>query len=537
MNGSTESRQWTSHAVWLGLIAVLLMGTGLRLAFSLISHPHVDEYSSIWAALQTLQKGVPVLPSGFIYLQGLLFTYVDAVFIGALGVSEWTARLPNLLASVLTLPLVFVWGRRTFGSWAGLIATTLTALGPASIVWGGRARMYALQQMLLVWALYAFYVGYVETRRDGQRARWRWVFAISFVGAVLSQTVTVLVAPAIILSLFVWRRRWRDERAAWVPLILFACSLPLALALHRTGGPVSDAVGRAFLDPSLPWRLKPEYFFREFFWGWPTILCTGLFLLGFVLLGMNIRRQQDHVTTALLYLYVLVSLTVWPMIFLVGESWQRPRYLTMMQPVMGVLTAGVLWYAWTFVGRCRDNRCRTALATLVWAGTLVVFLPTAINTIGPAEPAYDDAFHYVQVHWQKGDAVIGPLPSIAGTYLGRCDGYALQNGYEEYLVWQNGRPVDRWTGAPLIDSIAAFEQQFNDDRRVWFVIDDLRWQQRYTPKFRDYITQHMSVAAQVPGVTVYLRSPARTRCLPSPEDPTAATGSTGSADAQKRRNL
>lgn len=507
MNSRAESHKWESRVVWVGLIVVLFIGTGLRLAFLLTSHPHVDEYSSIWAALQTLQKGVPALPSGFIYFQGLLFTYVEAAFVGALGVSEWTARLPSLIASILTLPLVFAWGRRTFGPWAGLMATTLTALGPASIIWGGRARMYALQQTLLILALYAFYVGYVEARRDGQRERalWRWIFAISFAGAVLSQTVTVLVAPAIILSLFVWRRWWRNERTAWFPLILFACSLVLALVVNRIGGPVSDTVGRAFLGPSLLWRLKPEYFFGQFFWSWPAILSTGLFLLGFVLLGMNIRRQQGHATMALLYLYVVVSLTLWPMIFLVGESWQRPRYLTMIQPVIDLLVAGVLWYAWTLVGRCRGARCRTALATLGWLGVLVAFLPTAINTIGLPEPAYDDAFHYVRAHWQEGDAVIGPLPSIAGTYLGRCDGYALQNGYEEYLVQRNGRPVDRWTGAPLIDSVAAFAQHFNDNRRVWFVIDDIRWQQRYTPEFRDYVTKNMLIVHQSPRVTVYQR--------------------------------
>ena len=505
MNGSAESRQWISRAVWLGLIAVLLMGTGLRLAFLLVSHPHVDEYSSIWAALQTLQKGVPVLPSGCPYLQGLLFTYIDAVFIRAFGVSEWAARLPSLLASVLTLPLVFVWGRRTFGPWAGLIATTLTALGPASIVWGGRARMYALQQMLLVWALYAFYIGYIEARQDTQSARWRWAFAISFAGAILSQTVTVLVAPAVVLSLFVWRRRWRGEPSAWWPLILFSSSLLLVLVLNRVAGPVSNTAGRAFLDPSLPWRLKPEYFFREFFWDWPTVLRTGLFLIGFVLLAANIRRQQDRATTALLCLYVLVSLTLLPMIFLVGERWQRPRYLTMLQPITDVLAAGVLWYVWTHVGRCRGVRCRTVLAVLVWLGTLAVFLPAAIGTIGPAEPAYDEAFHFIQAHWQEGDAVIGPLPAIAGTYLGRCDGYAVQSGHEDYLVWHNGQPLDGWTGAPLIDSVAAFEGQFDNDRRVWFVIDDIRWQQSYTPEFRDYITQHMPVVHQSPGVTAYQR--------------------------------
>jgi hypothetical protein len=139
----------------------------------------------------------------------------------------------------------------------------------------------------------------------------------------------------------------------------------------------------------------------------------------------------------------------------------------------------------------------------VWIGVAAAFAPAAFGTMGPAEPAYDQAFHYVREHWQEGDAVIGPLPSVAGTYLGRCDGYALQNGYEEYLVWKGSQAVDRWTGAPLIDSVAAFERQFNRGQRVWFVIDDTRWEGRYTPDFRDYVKQHALVMYQPFAVTVY----------------------------------
>ncbi len=79
--------------------------------------------------------------------------------------------------------------------------------------------MYALQELLVVLALYAFYRGYVEAPEagpvfvhytpDGSR-RWRWAFAATFIGAILAQTVTVLLSPAFVLSLFVWRRHdWR----------------------------------------------------------------------------------------------------------------------------------------------------------------------------------------------------------------------------------------------------------------------------------------------------------------------------------------
>ena len=503
--------------VWLGVLAVLVAGAALRLAFLWVSHPHVDEYSSTWAALQVLRQGIPQLPSGFMYLQGLLFTYVDALFIGALGLSEMTARLPSLLASIVTLVLIYAWGRRAFGPWAGLIAASLTALQPDSIIWGGRARMYALQQMCVVLALYAFCRGYIEGAAEPRGARWRWTFAVSFVAAILSQTVTALIAPAVVIALLVWRSRWLGRPMAWSPLILAAFSLPVAAVLNRLGGPVSDPIGRDFVDPSLPWRLKPEFFFREFFWAWPNMVATAVWVAGFFLLVVmvwrlkrsgsgHLRGENDRSFSTLLFLYLAISASFLPMLFLVGESWQRPRYLIMILPIIALTVAGVMWYMGGALSQRVSRKSQDILGLVVWLALLVLFLPPAWATIGPAEPAYDQAFHYVQAQWKDGDQIIGPLPSIGGVYLGRFDGYALQNGYEEYLVDKDGQRVDRWMGAPLIDSIAALERLSKSGRRMWFVVDDLRWAERYDDDFRAYVTQHMPTVYQAPGVTVFQQS-------------------------------
>jgi 4-amino-4-deoxy-L-arabinose transferase-like glycosyltransferase len=494
--------------LWVGLGGVILAGAGLRLAFMLVSHPHVDEYSTIWAAQQILRRGIPLLPSGFIYLQGILFTYLDAIFIGLFGFSEAMARLPGLLCSVATLPLLYLWGRRAFGPGAGLIAATLGALEASSIIWGGRARMYALQELLVVLALYAFYRGYVEPQSGGDRAgaRWRWTCAVSFIAAILAQTVTVLLAPALALSLIVWRGRLGRRWSVWLPVAGMALGLGLALALNRLGGPVSETAGRGFVDPALPWRLKPGAFFFEYFWVWPDILRTAAFIAGFVWLGRTLQRtgRGGEPDRALIYLLVCVAGALLPMIFLVSESWQRPRYVMMLLPVMDLLAAGVLG---RLIARVARNPARaSALGFAAWLGLSAAFAPAAIATIGPTEPAYDEAFRYVAARWQPGDAIIGPLPSVAAVYLGRCDGYALQNGFEEYLYTVGSDAVDRWTGAPLIDSAAALDGRFPASRRVWWVVDDIRRDQRYNADLEDYLATRMAEVYRAAQVSVYLRA-------------------------------
>lgn len=554
MSGPNSQQRWARFMLGAAVVVTVVGGLSLRLAYLSVSHPHVDEYSTVWAALRVIEKGTPLLPSGFLYLQGVLFTYLDAGFIALLGLSEWAARLPSLLLSVLTIAVLYAWGRRAFGPWFALAAATLTALAPDSIVWGGRARMYALQQTLFVLALYAFWRGYVHQRRS---SGWRWAFASLFVGALFSQTITVLALPALAIGLLVWRRPWRDDRRAIWPLVAVALGTLVAIWLNHLGGPVSDAAERAFVALSVPWQPKPAYFFREYFWSWPSLLRTLLFLAGSVLFlargtlfglmvstgkgfdpaqtneaGTGARADSIYEgTKALLFLYAISAGTLLPMFFLVGESWQRPRYLVMLQPVLDLAAVGVLWYVSSvltslaaFRFRSRTRRTGMGLSSgaappqatpwrhilpgiVMWVCTVAIFLPPAIGAIQPAEPAYDLAFRYIHERWAQGDAVVGPLPSIPAVYLGRCDGYMLQDGFEEYLVWRHGQPVDRWTGAPLIDSAEAFERYLGHQKCVWFAVDSIRWQQRYTLEFRQYIEETMEMVYQAHEVAVYRYGP------------------------------
>lgn len=61
-----------------------------------------------------------------------------------LGSDTVWMRLPSVVASTLTVPLVYVIGRRTLGRPAGLVAAAIMALSTFAIFYGTEARAYAL---------------------------------------------------------------------------------------------------------------------------------------------------------------------------------------------------------------------------------------------------------------------------------------------------------------------------------------------------------------------------------------------------------
>jgi 4-amino-4-deoxy-L-arabinose transferase-like glycosyltransferase len=507
---------------------VTLVGFYLGLLYLLTVSPHVDEYSTIWAAQQILQRGLPLLPSGFFYSQGLLFTYLDALFIGLFGFSEAMARVPSLLVGTVSIPLLYLAGKRFFSKGAGLLAAALLALAPETITWMGRARMYSLQTLLVLLALYYLGRGAVmgkglPTKPDASRDR--CLFTFFFILALFSQTVTILLLPAVVLALAArWGWRWLLRRGVIVPLLLAGLGAAVAVFLNRIGGPVTDSSQRPFLALSTGWGIKPAFFFKEFFWSPSRFPLTLLLVTGFLyLLGGTFKAASKgeladfrERNAMYLFLYGVFGLTMFQLVLLIGETWRRPRYVTMLLPVYFLLAGatllkGMAWGTswlrrvghWQWVPIVKPM----VLYFLLVAVVAVLFLPKALTVPRRQEVGYDLAFHYVRNRWQPEDAILMPLPAISGVYLGQCDGYALQQGYREYVVEKDGALVDRWTAAPLLASVRQLQEVLTARERVWFVVDDVRFEQGYNPDFKEYVRRNMEPVYRQQGATAFLASP------------------------------
>ncbi len=217
------------HSQKIALLLLTLGGFALRLHYLTTSHPFFDEYTTVLAARQILRHGWPLLPSGLFYEHGLLSTYLIAPFTALFintPVADWQAahwglmlaRWPSLLLSTATIPLIYAIARRCFQptpsspisqspnlpisdyqSPIPLLAAGLFAFSPEGMVWGGRARMYALATLLLLLTVYWAYRGTIQPAP----AKYRWLALLSLAAALLTQFGALMLIPPLIVAMLV----------------------------------------------------------------------------------------------------------------------------------------------------------------------------------------------------------------------------------------------------------------------------------------------------------------------------------------------
>ncbi len=122
----------------LVLASMMLAGLLLRLPPLWAHRFHQDEalYAS-WGLLISTQRDVMLrtVPVD----KPPLFLYVLAHFFTWLGPSEVVARLPGLLAGLLSIPLVYALARRLYGEHTAWVATTLFTASPMAILFSPTA--------------------------------------------------------------------------------------------------------------------------------------------------------------------------------------------------------------------------------------------------------------------------------------------------------------------------------------------------------------------------------------------------------------
>lgn len=531
---------------YLALAAILLAGAWLRWRYIAGVQPYPDEFATLLAVRSILDRGLPVLPSGLFYEHGLLFSYAGALAAWLFGYSRDVVRLVSLVFGLGSIGLVFYLGRRWFSPLAGLAAALGLAVAPAAVLWGGRARMYALLQFLVLLLVFAAVEG---ARQD--KPRWRWLALGLFLAALLTQFVSLLLAPALLAALIAaaWlagargRPAWFRRRAViWEGLALAAASL-IGVLVKRAGQPAGieplaadnavAGVGQVLsiysdlgLDVAQAWRSIAPFFVAP-----EALLLTGLALiaLAWLLRSLPARASRTPQLFTTLALGLLLILTTAEVLLIAPPDRLDEKYLFMLLPVLLLLAGQGLQLAHTFV-ETRASGWPSPMSGLKYLSVLALIAivalaaPATADLLADPGENYDAAFGYVRDHWQPGDAVLTGTPAAAALYLNRNDYYAVQAGgrYDYRILRRDGQAVERWLGSPWINDLAELNRVLSSGR-VWLVLE--RWGlliEYYEPFFMQNILAQTEFVREDNGVIVLRSRPEPLPLAAEPAHPVTA---------------
>jgi 4-amino-4-deoxy-L-arabinose transferase-like glycosyltransferase len=410
--------------VTLVLLVLIVVAAAVRWLYVQRISLFFDEFTTLWAARTVLERGLPLFPPGNFYTHGFLFTYLEAPFLWLFGLEEPLLRLPSLLVGVGTVLAVFFIGRKLFSEGAGLIAAAAMAMDPEAIAWGGRVRMYALLQLLVLLAVFLFF----QSAIAGDRPRQRWLVLGLLVAAMFAHAEAALLLPALGLALLAARGlRWSLRLSVVGPFLLglggfvvvvFGVDLAQALGFNLGEASHLEAIHevRPYLAAPTSDLLSGLRNFAPAFLDLWRLPFTLVAVVGLVPLLRRPKRRSP-----LLYLYLVLAVALGELLFLAGPTWQVPRYAFMLLPLLWLIVGAVV--AGWLRGRPVWWSAAVALALVAFLG--VVGYRAAFTQ----EWGYDRAFRHLQEALQPGDVVLTTNPPASALYLDQADYYAMQFGY------------------------------------------------------------------------------------------------------------
>lgn len=364
--------------IWL--LVICLLGASLRFHGLFANTFHADEaLFAGWARLIAVWRD-PLLLTQAVDKPPLLF-YLQALFYPLFGPVEWAARMPSLIASLLTIPLTAQLARSLTGDLlVAVLAALLVAVAPLAVQFSATAFSDPLLTFWLLAALYG------ACRIEGQLASSEGERGINpplrngalgvgllFGLALATKYQALLFAPLLIG--IVWLAGGDANyfaRVATGLLVVVAVLVLFQMARPMVGEPVAlqwANIGGVRLVRS--WELLPRLADHARLWltalgrpmavGAAVALGVGGIYAGRIVNQTRVTNPSFRPAGFMLALFVLAYL-------LLHWLWAVPvwdRYLLPVFPLMAILIAGCASSLWRAARRKRPLRVTLAAALVV----------------------------------------------------------------------------------------------------------------------------------------------------------------------------
>jgi 4-amino-4-deoxy-L-arabinose transferase-like glycosyltransferase len=458
---------------------------------------------------------------------GPLYLLLMRAWLWFAGTNDFSLRYFSLICGVLETVLIYTLAARLFDRKTAIVALWFAVISPGLIWYSGEGKMYSLQPMLLVLALYA-----LRKAIDGKGVRWWVIFVVSVSFGYYVHLLTPLFISVAVIFYFAWypraRSHWRGAVIAfaactlpYVPLAIW--QLPTLIAGSVTGHDFytldvmvvkllynwSVGVGDTFLP-----RIPSSFALLG------ILASVGVALVG--LFGAIIRRKDMPIpicmpqTTELTARQSAIAVLAWALVpavltYLISTRAPvfEPRYLLWCAPALIILIAR---------GVAGMRRALPMVTVLLFA------LLSGINLIGwvsqvvyPIRLDVRGMTQYVASAMAPGDLFVFQIPYMRYGFEYYLPSFTPQAPLEGGPLAPDGlRTVDglrdRLIEAPYTnggatpdDVTAAMKPLTERTPRIWLIeSESTMWDER--GMVRAWYEEHMKVAAhrELHGVVVTL---------------------------------
>ena len=468
-----------------------------------------DELTSYYAAKGILAHGLPILPSGFLYAKGELYSYALAFTMLIFGDQAGVPRLFTAIEYLASIAALYGAGCYFFNRRVVLLAAAMFAFSPLALGWGREMRMYQQAQLLTILTVYLFYKALQERRR----VRLIYLAVAGLVMTYLSHEESFIIFPALVLWVVVMGRDTKRRYFAvlfnkhwWIAGTIGAGIIVAQLIVVHVTHPAvlgTDSSQRPFMQlntDGIPYYTKLLFF--------PWALSHGTLTIQLPLMTLNSLLASVGCFWTLLLpdrrakycaWFLVISLLTLTLVF----TMQSDRYFYLLLPFYYLLGAYALYRIVRVLrayfrssasphrlrpGVLPTNAARSPLIRtmigctvgLLYGSVLLLpMLPLANYNLFVSRvagfsyyrhhPDYDNASQYIHQHWRKGDIVIALGPSLSILYyVGQVD-YFFSQDRALYLFERGSEITDTPVGITPLLNQADLQVVLASHNRIWVV--------------------------------------------------------------------
>lgn len=445
----------------------------------------MDEGYSVLAAMQTLVHGYPLLDSGFVYSRSIIHNYIMAGSIWLFGLSEFSARLPSVIAGTAFIPVIYFIVKKMFNLRAGLLTAAFVAFSSYEIAWSRQARMYIFLQLFFFLSIYFYWKFYNNPNiRDGF-----WCFLL------IALSISIHDFGALALAVFGLHFLIINIHK---PREFFKILKTIAEGMVQNKKyvlPMLAVCGWILLQiKGMPGIMNTRVNYMGQYWNF----LTGGFgrFIWLAVIGLIVtKKKKEGLLLVMCYSALFLILSYFLKLL-------HYRYLFFVLPVLFILTSESLVFPLRWV---RDKRIKTAVLCVFLIIILIVqhnfvLLPKGFYYLEPEtpQPDFKSAYDYVSENLND-SLLVASHPAMARIYYRKADywlgfDYSRMNRINDYLIGTEKREI-----YDNLKPILSYADLIGINQSFVIIADDMA-QARIGNEVADFMQQNMTLERRLGDV-------------------------------------